>query len=117
MGRSPVEAQDGPGHRAIAVLTLAVAPVTRALPRVRLGPAGQAAFHPPAPHGEGAEGAACLPPMRSIRSCLRRYLRSSPRAVSETPSGKLSERLGRQRDVSYRRTTVSQPPGHPFTYG
>ena len=30
-------AQDGPGHRAIAVLTLAFAPVTRAVPGLRLG--------------------------------------------------------------------------------
>ncbi len=33
----PVAAQDGPGHRAIAVLTLAFAPVTRAVPGLRLG--------------------------------------------------------------------------------
>ena len=33
----PVAAQDGPGQRAIAVLTLAFAPVTRAVPGLRLG--------------------------------------------------------------------------------
>jgi hypothetical protein len=39
-----VAAQDGPGHRAIAVPTLAFAQVKRAIPGVRLGPAGEAAF-------------------------------------------------------------------------
>jgi hypothetical protein len=33
--------QNGPGQRAIAVRTLASAPVTRAMPGVRLGPAGR----------------------------------------------------------------------------
>jgi hypothetical protein len=50
-----MQAQDGPGQRAIAVLTLAFAPVKRAIPGVRLGPAGEAAFRPPASRGEGAE--------------------------------------------------------------
>jgi len=55
LDREPVAAQDGPGQRAIAVLTLAFAPVKRAIPGVRLGPAGEAAFRPPASRGEGAE--------------------------------------------------------------
>jgi hypothetical protein len=55
-----VAAQDGPGQRAIAVRTLAFAPVTRAMPGVRLGPAGVAACRPPAPRDEGAEGVALL---------------------------------------------------------
>src|SRR3990167_4222057 len=37
LAREPVATQDGPGHRAIAVLTLALAPVTRAVPGLRLG--------------------------------------------------------------------------------
>ena len=37
LDREPVAAQDGPGHRAIAALTLAFAPVTRAVPGLRLG--------------------------------------------------------------------------------
>jgi hypothetical protein len=37
----PVAAQDGSGQRVIAVLTLAFAPVTRAMPGVSLGPAGE----------------------------------------------------------------------------
>ena len=57
-------AQDGPGQRAIAVPTLAFAPVKRAIPRVRLGPAGEAACRPPASRGEGAEGTAFVRPMR-----------------------------------------------------
>jgi len=38
------------------VLTLAFAPVKRAIPGVRLGPAGEAAFRPPGSRGEEAEG-------------------------------------------------------------
>jgi len=38
------------------VLTLAFAPVKRAIPGVRLGPAGEAAFRPSGSGGEGAEG-------------------------------------------------------------
>jgi len=53
-----VAAQDGPGHRAIAVLTLACAPVKRASPGVRLGIRRGAASRPPASRGDGAEGAA-----------------------------------------------------------
>jgi len=64
LDREPVAAQDGPGQRAIAVLTLAFAPVKRAIPRVRLGPAGEAAFRPPASRGEGADGTAFVRPMR-----------------------------------------------------
>jgi hypothetical protein len=37
LARETVAAQDGPGHRAIAVLTLALAPEPRAVPRLRLG--------------------------------------------------------------------------------
>ena len=66
LDREPVAAQDGPGDRAIEVLTLAFAPVKRAIPGVRLGPAGEAAFRrPPASRGEGAEGTAFVRPMRS----------------------------------------------------
>ena len=39
---SPWRRRDGPGQRAIAVVTLAFAPVKRAIPGVRLGSAGQA---------------------------------------------------------------------------
>jgi len=46
---------------------LAFPPVTPAIPGVRLGPAGQAACRPPASRGEGAEGAACVRPMRHLR--------------------------------------------------
>src|SRR3990172_10851845 len=52
------------------MLTLAFAPVTRAMPGVRLGPAGEAACRPPASRGDGAEGTACVPPVRSV-SCRR----------------------------------------------
>jgi hypothetical protein len=49
------------------LLTLAVAPVKRAMPGVRLGPAGEAACHPSASRGEGTEGAAFVhPSMRSL---------------------------------------------------
>ena len=60
----PVAAQHGAGQRAIAVLPLAFAPVKRALPGVRWGPAGETACRPPASHREGAEGAAFIRPMR-----------------------------------------------------
>jgi hypothetical protein len=68
LDREPVAAQDGLGHRAIAVLTLAFALLKRPIPGVRLGPAGEAAFRPPASRGEGAEGAAFVRPMRSSSS-------------------------------------------------
>jgi len=58
--------QNGLGQRAIAVRTLAFAPVTRAMPGVRLGPAGEAACRPPGSLGEGAEGAAFVLSMRWI---------------------------------------------------
>ena len=54
--REPVAAPDVPGQRAIAVLTLAVAPVKQAPPGVRLGPTGEGACRPPASRGERAEG-------------------------------------------------------------
>lgn len=41
-----------PGRRVIALLTPAFAPVTRALPTVRLGPAREAACRRPASRGE-----------------------------------------------------------------
>jgi hypothetical protein len=64
-----VATQDGPGQRAIAVLTLAVAPVKRGMPHVRLGPAGETASRPPASRGEGAEGTAFVGP--SMRTPAR----------------------------------------------
>ena len=49
------------------MLTLAFPPVKRAIPGVRLRPAGEAAFRPPGARGEGAgegaEGAAFVRPM------------------------------------------------------
>jgi len=64
LDREPVAAQDGSGQGAIAVLTLAFAPVKRAIPGVRLGPAGQAALRPPASRDAGAGGTASGRPMR-----------------------------------------------------
>jgi hypothetical protein len=52
------------------VLTLAFTPVKRAVLGLRLGPAGEAAFRPPASRGEGAEGVAFACPMH--RLVLRR---------------------------------------------
>ncbi len=46
------------------MLSTLFAQVTRALPGVRPGPAGEAACRPPASRGEGAEGAAWVRPMR-----------------------------------------------------
>jgi hypothetical protein len=60
LDREPAAAHLRWGPRAIAVLTLAFAPVTRAMPGVRLGPAGEAACRPPALRGEGAEGTASV---------------------------------------------------------
>jgi len=76
-----VAAQDGSGQRAIAVLTLAFALVKRAIPGVRLGPAGEAAFRPPASRGEGPKRAAFVRPMRFALgfACDRRYASSKPR--------------------------------------
>ena len=54
--RAPEAAQDGSDHRAIAVPTLAFAPMKRAIPGVRLGPAGEAALRLPGSRSEGAEG-------------------------------------------------------------
>jgi hypothetical protein len=83
--REPVAAQDGRGQRAIAVPTPVFAPVTRALPGVRLGPAGEAAFRPPASRGEGAEGAAFVPPMRHDGDLYPRRLPDRPPAEREGP--------------------------------
>jgi hypothetical protein len=66
LDREPVAAQDGSGQRGIAVLTLAFAPVTRAIPGVRLGPAEEAAFRPPAMRSEGAEGTAFVRPCARV---------------------------------------------------
>ena len=75
-------AQDGPGQRAIAVLTLKFAPVKRAMPRVRLGPAGEAACRPPESRGEGAQGTAFVRPMRlAAWRLVMPMIRALPRAV------------------------------------
>src|SRR5713226_2901294 len=71
LDREPVAAQDAPGHRAIVVLTFAFAPVKRAIPGVRLGLAGEAAFRPPASRGEGAEGTAFVRPLRGTKIVLK----------------------------------------------
>jgi hypothetical protein len=60
---SPWRRRMARGQRAIAVPTLAFAPVTRAVPGVRLGPAGQVASRPPASRGEEAERTAFVRPM------------------------------------------------------
>ena len=69
-----------PEYRAIAVLTLAFALVTRALPGVRLRPAGEAAFRPPASRGEGAEGTAF------VHLCAGFFVSSLVNYPGETPA-------------------------------
>jgi hypothetical protein len=95
LDREPVAAPDGPGHGAIAVPTLAFAPVTRAMPSVRLGPAGEATFRPPASRGEGA---AFVLSMRSVRRvkgpCVRAVVSDghsskAPTFLASLPAGAL----------------------------
>jgi len=61
LAREPVAAQDGPGHRAIAVLTLAFAPVTRAVPGLRLGSRRAGRIQPTRIARRGSRGRSVCP--------------------------------------------------------
>jgi hypothetical protein len=82
---SPWRRRMARGQRAITVPTLAFAPVTQAIPGVRLEPAGEAAFRPPASRDEGTEGAAFVPPMRHDGDLYPRRLPDRPPAEREGP--------------------------------
>jgi hypothetical protein len=99
LDREPVAAQDGPGQRAIAVLTLAFAPVTRAMLGVRLGPAGEAVCRPPASRGEGAEGTACVRPMRFATVLLDAGAKRAELRVRLLPVGDVTRDGGGAHDA------------------
>ena len=103
LDREPVAAQDGSGQRGIAVLTLAFAPVTRAIPGVRLGPE-EAAFRPPASRGEGAEGTPSVHAHEYVIRSLRVRGLMGDRDKRDAPS-KCIRAPGRRRARRY--------PDHP----
>lgn len=62
----PIAGQDGPSQRTTVVLRLVFPRAKRVIPGVRLGPTGEAAFHPTAARSERAEEAASVCPMRRL---------------------------------------------------
>ncbi len=82
----------GGGRRVIAVPTLAFAPVTRAMPGVRLGPAGAAACRPPASRGERAERTASSCSTRRPGTSAWRWKGENANGQARVPPGHVHSR-------------------------